>query len=112
MHYKRDEPFRYQFKQPIQAQIDTPTAGVGSCKIINVSPSGMKIRTNLQLSLSENTYIQYSILDEFFQVNGNVVWTMDYGDYNEYGLSLQSSDDYKNSLVETLKKLARIQLNN
>ncbi|MFC4404740.1 PilZ domain-containing protein [Gracilibacillus xinjiangensis] len=106
MHIKREEAFRYKFKQPIIGTASLDNSREFKMQIINVSPKGMKIQTNNRISKNTPIYIKYNLLEESFQVNGKIVWSLDTGGSIQHGIVLEKSEDYHTRLILALKKVS------
>ena len=118
MIFRRQESFRYTFNEPIDclfklAKIDdTPlNSEFGKGQIIDISPSGLKMMTTLNLSPSLKKIeieIQFSIDDSPFQIVGVVQWQKK--DFLKngylYGVKLDSTEDIEASIIRGLKKHA------
>ncbi|WP_058306956.1 PilZ domain-containing protein [Gracilibacillus massiliensis] len=107
MHYKRNEAFRYQFKENITAEITMEGRTTHAITIIDVSPKGMKLRCAEKIPVNSNICIKYKILEGNLQVNGLIVWQIDYGEFYLYGVSLEDSETYQTQLIKELKRLAK-----
>ncbi len=107
MLYKRNEAFRYEFKKSISATIQIEGPITHNITIIDVSPKGMKFSCTDKLPLNSNISIKYKIFEEYLQVNGSIVWHIDYGDCYHFGATIVASEMYYNQLISDLKKLAK-----
>ncbi|MGP4040466.1 PilZ domain-containing protein [Gracilibacillus sp. D59] len=107
MQYKRNEAFRYTFHHTVSGELIYNDCNSQSITLIDISPKGMKFNSFEKLDLNSNICIKYKIFELILQVNGRIVWCKDYGDFYQYGASLDVSEDYKSTLISELKKLAK-----
>lgn len=118
MIFRRQESFRYTFNEPIDClfkltKIDgTPTnSEYGKGQIIDISPSGLKMMTTLNLSPSLKMIeieIQFSIDDSPFQILGIIQWQKKDILKNGYlyGVKLDSTAEIAASIIKGLKRHA------
>ncbi|WP_106496113.1 PilZ domain-containing protein [Lentibacillus sp. Marseille-P4043] len=120
MRYKREEPFRYTFDEPISAlfqikEIDghSVETSEGEAKIIDISPEGVKLNSELNLPDTIDKSIHLSIS---FALNGNpfdfigiIVWKKKVGTATNYGIDFLTDDSAKQALVEQIKLYAKNQ---
>ncbi|SHM89020.1 PilZ domain-containing protein [Gracilibacillus kekensis] len=107
MHYKRNEAFRYQFKEKITAEITIDRLYTIEIILIDVSPKGMRFSSTKKIPIDSNICIEYKIVHEKLQINGFIVWQIDYGTFYQYGASLEDNKIYQKQLINELKKLAK-----
>ena len=116
MRFKRDDSFRYVFDKPLDALFriervdgDEVTTSEGNARIIDISPGGVKLNTELEIPKTEKKDIELSVsftLNEIaFEVTGEVVWKKEAAGF-DYGLDLLISEEERESLVEEVKKFA------
>ncbi|MGR9048683.1 PilZ domain-containing protein [Halobacillus faecis] len=116
MRYKRKDYFRYDFKEPLQAYFRIHRVGIkevntskGEARIINISPQGMKLNTNLDLPHQDGHEIKLSISfnlnDHPFLLPGSIVWKKKVAGFN-YGIYMDLDESESKRLVEELKKYA------
>ncbi|SER98139.1 PilZ domain-containing protein [Gracilibacillus ureilyticus] len=108
MHYKREEAFRYTFTQPVSGLAFHEESEEITVQIIDVSPSGMKINSIHPISENTAINIKYKLIEEEFKVIGKIVWSLDYGDYIQCGISLKHSEEYHHRIITVLKELAKV----
>lgn len=117
MKTRRTEPFRYTMKPPMDCWIeitsinDMPvTSKLAEAELIDISKSGCRIRTPLDLHSADHTigaamHIQLS--DEKYTFPGHVRWQKALGDgLFHYGLSLMLTKDEKERFNIELRTLA------
>ena len=116
MRYKREDSFRYAFDKPLEALFriervdgDEVTTSMGKAQIIDISPTGLKLNTDLEIPQTEQKDIELSISftlnGESFEVTGEVVWKKEAVGF-DYGIDLSISEEESESLVEAVKKHA------
>ncbi|MCT2535251.1 PilZ domain-containing protein [Aquibacillus koreensis] len=118
MRYKREEAFRYSFKEPILAlfyikEIDGKKvkSSEGPASIMNISPEGAKIHSsfNMPMKTSSSTHlsITFELNGNYLTVDGTIVWKKENAKGFDYGIDLDIDDETKNTLVEHLKIQAK-----
>ncbi|KGP71453.1 PilZ domain-containing protein [Pontibacillus yanchengensis] len=113
MYYKRNEPFRYTFGTPISGVIQKAESEkephTYEAKILDLSQHGAKIEVVHTEKWDSDTpvLIQFTLLEEEFVANGIVKWHKLLGSTHLYGLDLETSEEWRKSLINTLKQVAR-----
>ncbi len=86
MRFKRQEPFRYQFGQPIPCTFRITRIGErevetdkGAAEIHDISPRGIRMETKLNLPIDSakgemEVELQFTIVDQPMNVRGVVIW--------------------------------------
>ncbi|MFC0522212.1 PilZ domain-containing protein [Pontibacillus salicampi] len=114
MYYKRNEPFRYTFGTPLLGRIQPlhPKGNPFEMKILDLSQHGLKIELQQNSEWSKETTVQvrFSLLDEEYAAEGTIKWLKSYGSTKQYGIDLDTSEDWRKSLINALKSIARQQL--
>ncbi|MBX0357677.1 PilZ domain-containing protein [Halobacillus sp. Nhm2S1] len=121
MRYKRKDYFRYEFKKPLQAFFRIHRVGrkevntsKGEARIINISPHGMKLNTNLDLPHQDGHEVKLSISfhlnDQHFHLPGTIVWKKKVAAFN-YGIYMDLDEAESQGLVKALKVYASSQDN-
>ncbi|WP_394218279.1 PilZ domain-containing protein [Halobacillus trueperi] len=121
MRYKRKDYFRYEFKKPLQAFFRIHRVGSkevntskGEARIINISPQGMKLNTNLDLPHLDRHEVKLSISfylnEQPFHLPGTIVWKKKVAGFN-YGIYMDLDEAESKGLVEALKVYANNQDN-
>lgn len=118
MRYKRKEPFRYIFDEPLDAGLEilqTDTDGnkksSGKAEILNISVHGLRIKTDMSLTVADNDIfnleIGFKLNNQTIKVHGMAVWKKDRGRLSEYGVDLDTDEAERKRLVEQLKVYAK-----
>ena len=119
MFYKRNEPFRYTFGQPLTALIEiikkedteeTLTSdGQWEAFLLDISPNGMKIISTTNIDFSEDTQIRiaFKLNETQFELNGKISWKKARGQNFEYGIVENNSDWMKDLLISELKTYSK-----
>lgn len=114
MHFKRNEPFRYEFGQPIPALFniirinnrEVESSG-GQAEIIEVSPEGLRIKSKLNIpDIKTNQImltISFELNNKIFKFEGYIVWKKELSQYTTYGLKLVVEDEKREEFIEELK---------
>ncbi|WLR49082.1 PilZ domain-containing protein [Halobacillus litoralis] len=113
MRYKRKDYFRYDFKEPVEAYFRIHRVGIkevnsskGEARIINISPHGMKLNTNLDLPHQDGhevkLSISFSLNGQPFLLPGTIVWKKKVAEFN-YGIYMDLDESESKKLVEALK---------
>jgi len=118
MIFRRQESFRYTFNNPVECLFkiiridDVPTSSeFGQGEIIDISPSGLKMTTPLNLSPTLKKIeveIHFDIDDWTYQIPGVIQWqkkellTNGYS----YGIKLDSTDEIAANIIDGLKQHA------
>ncbi|ASI35602.1 MULTISPECIES: PilZ domain-containing protein [unclassified Exiguobacterium] len=115
MKIKRNEPFRYTFKEPITGEFylvkDGRRTPAGLMHIHNISPSGIAITTPLKLPLQKTTTIivEFSLLanTEPLKIEGQLLHEKWIGTERLYGLHLHTTKQDRESIVQAVKHIAK-----
>lgn len=116
--FQRKESFRYEFKEPIPAmfkivQIDEHkvSSSTGEAKIIDLSPSGMRLNSHLKIyKVDDKTielFISFQLNDEPIDVKGEILWKKNKGMSMDYGITLITDESMERELIFQLKQYAR-----
>lgn len=114
MYYKRNEPFRYTFGQPVEAVIESfiqgeeqelISNGQWEASILDISPSGMKIVSSANIAPSEDLQIHvfFTLNEAQLEMHGNISWKKSLGQNFEYGILENNSSQIKDVLISELK---------
>jgi len=118
MLFKRQEPFRYTFSQPIKGEIycieekgKVTSTNRESVEILDLSPSGLKIKSteNFQISSHIRYSFQFSLDGELIQTTAYPIWKTNQFHYFIYGFKMEQSDTEKQAIIETLKQYSKKQ---
>lgn len=119
MQYKRNEYFRYTFGEPCEATFrlikdtggDRPTefSNKGKCQIIDISPNGLRIITELSIVIELLKVIEVNfIIDETpLSMIGELVWSKKNVNGFEYGVRLSEDQNNEQKIVNDLKVRSR-----
>lgn len=118
MIFRRQESFRYTFNKPIDCLFkiikvdDLPiNTDFGKGQIIDISPSGLKMMTllNLTTSLKKiDVEVHFTIDNSPYEVPGVIQWQkkeFSKGQYS-YGIKLEINEETASKIVDGLKKHA------
>ncbi|WP_079479311.1 PilZ domain-containing protein [Halobacillus salinus] len=110
MRYRRHETLRYRFDEPVEAKYRIVKVGgrtiqssLGNAHIIDLSPGGMKLSTDMNISLEKKVqfFVQTTLAGKEIEVTANGVWCKKvHGNYH-YGLDFL--EDYDQDVVTALK---------
>lgn len=113
MYYKRNEPFRYTFGQPVKATMEVlindqqalTSQGIWEAYILDISPNGMKISTSKDVHLSDDVQIRVAFVlnDTQFEINGRISWKKNIGISFEYGILENNTEGMRDLLISELK---------
>lgn len=118
MRFKRQEPFRYQFGQPIPCKFRITRIGErqvetdkGAAEIHDISPRGIRMETSLNLPIDSakgeiEVELQFTIVDQPMNVRGVVIWKKTCVNEFQYGLSLEISKQEEMLLIGEIKRHA------
>lgn len=114
---RRNEPFRYEFEQPLIGRFQivevdgVPVeSGDGEIHVIDISPSGLKIASQLDIPIEDRRIkLSFSImiLSSVLTFMGSLVWQAASSAGYLYGVELDETKETKALIVEELKKYAR-----
>lgn len=115
MIFKRNESFRFQFGEPLDAYfvllldgepIDMERTRT-ACKVLDVSPSGMKIICEANLNEYNNQLVQLEIhfvLDVVdIKAIGEIVWQKPFGLRYQYGVNFPEQSGLEELIISELK---------
>ena len=118
MYYKRNEPFRYTFGQPVQALIETmekeeedvlTSNRQWEALLLDISPNGMKVSSSTNINLSEDPQVRitFKLNETQFEINGAISWKKARGHNFEYGIVENNSEMIRDSLISELKTYSK-----
>ncbi|MDC3412745.1 PilZ domain-containing protein [Aquibacillus sp. 3ASR75-11] len=112
MYYKRNEPYRYSFPEPVQGTLEDITEerdAVFDVYLLDLSLSGAKITCPLDSPIEKwTTYmLRFSLKDEDFHTAVNLVWIRQAGKISIGGLKLDSDNEFRQRITSILKQLAK-----
>ena len=115
MQFKRNEGFRFVFGEPLDGNyiilLDGKPAVLEQsrveCKIIDISPRGMKITTETDFTQYTGQYVQlemYFMLDMIqIKAIGEIVWSKNFGQKFQYGLRFAQQSNLEDLVISELK---------
>jgi len=119
MRYNRNESFRFSFRHPLKARFSIDElngkkveSGEGEIQIMDLSPSGTKIRTDLNLPMSEDPpvkiVVHFELNEEEYNFKGKIVWKKMHLNSFLYGVHFLINDDMHEEIIKQLKKYVKI----
>ncbi|MBU8906284.1 PilZ domain-containing protein [Desertibacillus haloalkaliphilus] len=117
MLYKREETFRYEFQPPLTCTFniikingEEIESNQGQGKIQDISPSGLKLMSMLDLQVTRNEIdveVYFTMLSDWV-VRGRVVWQK-VANMNEYyyGIDLSTDIGESEDMINGLKEYIR-----
>ncbi|WP_430786272.1 PilZ domain-containing protein [Virgibacillus flavescens] len=113
MYFKRNEPFRFTFTEPLVGKLyysSNGTVTLVKVSILDVSKNGAKVYSIDKIKLESGTQIKLSfeIDATSFDAVGTVNWTKPSKTSYEMGLHLDTDDTYQTAMVSALKKIKRL----
>ena len=119
MFYKRKEYFRYTFGEPLDAKFRIVIAnnngkesGLGTCSIIDLSPSGAKLFANYDIPLKGEPvkiHLEFTLNEVEIAVWGTLVWKKAYTSGYLYGFDTEEDEEKETLIVNELKLRRRLE---
>lgn len=115
MKFKRNEAFRYEFGVPVPLSFiiqkingTEVRSSSGHAKLLDISPSGMKIESDLVLPKKHDIELLFTVRigKTEIEVRGKVVWQKQFGQLFQYGIFLLDKET-EDSIIDALKELQR-----
>lgn len=116
MKFKRDEPFRYSFGTPLPCTYQLIVingqerkTSLGEGEILDISLSGLKLKTSLNIPLNDHLEIEISLMisESPITLRGKFVWQKNnYSDY-WYGVQFQADEETHMQLISDLKNYSK-----
>ncbi|WP_332650923.1 PilZ domain-containing protein [Lysinibacillus sp. 54212] len=115
MIFKRQEGFRFSFGEPLEAKFVILIDGKpfdlertsNTCKILDISPRGMKISSEVDLNEHINKMLQLEIcftLDVTeIKCVGEIVWSKPFGSCTHYGVVIYNQAAVEDLIINELK---------
>lgn len=75
-------------------------------EILDLSPSGLKLKTSKDLPITEMLYLEFGIINQI-SVHGDIRWKKDYTSYFVYGIHLQNDEDLQKQIISELKEFVK-----
>ena len=124
MQYNRKETFRHTFDHPIPATFQLIVEGEtedevefsnkGVCTIIDLSPSGIRIYSTLDIpkrpGYPVHLAIEVLLTDIPLKLVGDLVWKKAYMDGHQYGIDLKTDEKIEHKIIQELKERRRLEL--
>ncbi|MFJ7825239.1 PilZ domain-containing protein [Psychrobacillus sp. NPDC096623] len=119
MKYNRNEYFRYTFGEPCdatfrlikqhQGDAEVELSKKGACKIIDISPNGVKMFSELFISIEQLHYVELNFTLDTNPISmvGEFVWSHRKSFGHEYGIKLVGDDDSEKMIIAELKNRRR-----
>lgn len=118
MIYKRKEPFRFQFQQPIHGTFKVLSInGVkGDLKsamlyIVDISPNGIRFKSNINLPIENNEFlleISFLLVGRLIRMIGKPKWKKVLGNFCMYGFIGLDDNETKKEIIEVLKEYTKL----
>lgn len=121
MQYNRKETFRHTFEDPIPAtfrlmvedenEADVEISKRGACFIVDLSPSGMRMYSDLGIPKipGQKLHLAIDVIlnDESLLLVGEIVWKKAHRDGNQYGIDLKTDEMIERTIIRELKERSR-----
>ncbi|WP_163103345.1 PilZ domain-containing protein [Peribacillus alkalitolerans] len=117
MKYKRDEPFRYQFPEPISGHfVITSIKGLlgqskkGKIELLDISQSGCKFQSQLDIPISDGILFEISVTlnGNLIILPGKIAWKKKKLKIFEYGYSMEADEEFEKAIIAEIKEYVRI----
>ena len=115
MVFKRQEGFRFSFGNPLEAnfvvlldgETDSLERSRSNCKVLDISPRGMKIITDINLNNYATNNLQleiyFSLDTTEIKAIADIVWSKPFGSNFQYGLVFEKQPIVEELIIEELK---------
>lgn len=122
MKYNRNEYFRYTFEEPCDATFRLIKQSVGNaevelskkgvCKIIDISPHGLKMFSELFISIDQLHHVELNFTLDTNPISmvGEFVWSHRKAFGHEYGVKLVGDSESERMIIGELKNRRRKEL--
>ncbi|PXW88973.1 PilZ domain-containing protein [Streptohalobacillus salinus] len=120
MRYKRKEPFRYQFLEPVDGAFvillnheDTEKikrTDSGAMKIIDISPKGMRFKSKLNLPTHKKEFLieaTFSLEGTTLTMLGKIAWKKEENDYYHYGIEGFEDAEREQGITHAVKEYSK-----
>ncbi|MBS4189020.1 hypothetical protein KHA94_02165 [Bacillus sp. FJAT-49705] len=117
MRYKREEAFRFQFREPLTGSLKIISINgkredfySDSIEIMDVSPNGLKFNTPLNLSINDNKYfleVTFIIEGRTIRVLGVPAWKKTEGSIFAYGFNGIKDEKTNQEIIQALKEYSK-----
>lgn len=112
MLYKRHEYFRYEFKEPLEANFKmllaegTFESKPGMCRLLDISPGGGKMYTNYEFPDVRGAVqirLTCTLFKEPLMIDGQIVWKKKDKAGYQYGVDFNENPLMEQLIVDELK---------
>lgn len=113
---RRQSPFRYVFKEPVEFELhllsingNAAPAKPVQARILNISRAGCCIAMGLSLPIEEHTIcvrMEMVLHEEPITLQGELRWSLPDGDEFRYGIQLEMLPDGQERLSREMRELA------
>ena len=110
MIFKRQEGFRFKFKEPIQITFAIYENGkvnhgqTAMADLLDISPRGLKMFTEVDLGINPPPLDIHFVLDtQEVRAYGEVIWSRPFGNGKQYGIYINNQAPVEDLIVEELK---------
>ena len=122
MKYNRNEYFRYTFEEPCDAAFrlirqsdgnaEVELSKKGVCKIIDISPHGLKMFSELFISIDQLHHVELNFTLDTNPISmvGEFVWSHRKAFGHEYGVKLVGDSESERMIIGELKNRRRKEL--
>lgn len=119
MKYNRNEYFRYTFGEPCDATFrlikqrgdntEVELSKKGACKIIDISPNGLKMFSELFISIDQLHHVELNFTLDTNPISmvGEFVWSHRKAFGHEYGVKLVGDSESEKMIIGELKNRSR-----
>ncbi|MDZ5470567.1 PilZ domain-containing protein [Bacillus sp. 31A1R] len=115
--YKREEPFRFQFNQPLHGAFKilrinniSEESKAGTADILDLSPNGLRFKTKLNLPIDKKRFlieITFLLNDKLIRILGEPKWKKIEGSSFVYGFTGLDDTETKKEVIEGLKEFTK-----
>jgi len=110
MIFKRQEGFRFKFKEPIQITFAIYENGkvnhgqTAMADLLDISPRGLKMFTEVDLGINPPPLDIHFVLDtQEVRAYGEVIWSRPFGSGKQYGIYFNNQGPVEDLIIEELK---------
>lgn len=115
MIYKREESFRFQFQEPIEAVFVLTKEGIKSSKkgkalILDISPNGIKFSSTLDLPANDRDLLltlEFKLNDKDISFPGHLIWKKKTHTDLFYGFQGILDKEIESYIVDALKQYVK-----
>ncbi|WP_108670161.1 PilZ domain-containing protein [Peribacillus acanthi] len=116
MKYKRDEPFRYQFPEPISGHfVITSIKGLsgqskkGKIELLDISQRGCKFQSLLDIPITNGIMFEITITlnGNLITLPGKIAWKKRKLKLYEYGYSIETDEELEKVILTEVKEFVR-----